>query len=127
MATHSYRIGKREITYETRMRFAITHANKDNLRVLTFANQGRNHYDTREAAEASLAAFRGPQGLPRVLTPEQVASLEAIEVECYGHGDALGTVFGWAKACRWWTVGDDPSVCLVCEHKRDEHADGRED
>jgi hypothetical protein len=94
MTTHSYRIGKREVTYETVMRYAITNIGKDGLRVLTFANQGRNHYDTREAAQASLDLFKGPQGLPRVLTPEQVASLQVTEVECYGHGDSTRTVFG---------------------------------
>lgn len=28
-------------------RYAITHVNKDNMRVLTYANQGRNHFEKR--------------------------------------------------------------------------------
>jgi hypothetical protein len=94
MTTHSYRIGKREVTYETVMRYAITNIGKDGLRALTFDNNGRNHYDTREAAESALAGYKQPHSLPRVLTPEQVASLQVTEVECYDHGDATHTVFG---------------------------------
>jgi hypothetical protein len=76
-----------------RTRYVITHV-KNGLRVLTNANQGRYHFDTREAAQAWLDLFKGDQGLPRVLTPEQVASLRVTETECYDHGDAVRSIFG---------------------------------
>lgn len=75
------------------IRFAITHVGKHGLRTLSLTNQGRYHYDTREAAEKALAHFKQPHGLPRVLTPEQVSTLEVREVECYAHGDAVGIYF----------------------------------
>ena len=34
--------------------FAITHVNKDGMRTLTFANQGRNHYETADKAFAAM-------------------------------------------------------------------------
>lgn len=74
-------------------RYAITHIGKDGLRTLSLRNQGRHHYDTRSAAEKALEVFRGPNGLIKVLTPEQVATLEVRAVQCYDHGDAVGIYF----------------------------------
>jgi hypothetical protein len=70
--------------------FAITHIGRDGLRCLSFPNQGRHHYPTKWEAEKALLEFKGPQGLPKVLTPEQVVTLEVRPVECYDHGDATG-------------------------------------
>lgn len=72
------------------IRYAITHVGKDGLRTLTFANQGRNHYVTREEAEALMALFA--PGLRNVLGAK-TATLEVREVECYDHGDAKGIYF----------------------------------
>jgi len=72
-------------------RFVITHVGKLGLRRLTFAQQGRNTYGTRREAEIDLEAFRGPDGLPRVLTPDEVRTLDIREVDCYaGHHDPVG-------------------------------------
>jgi hypothetical protein len=38
-------------------RYAITHVGNLGLRTLTFANQGQNHYDSLEEAEAALLLF----------------------------------------------------------------------
>lgn len=75
-------------------RYAITHVSrKSGLRVLTFANQGRKHFDTRQEAREHLEALKGPDGLCRVLDPQEFLSLETREVECYDHGDAKGIYF----------------------------------
>lgn len=74
-----------------RTRYAITHVHKNGLRGLTFANQGRNHYDTRAAAYEALGAYMRPgNGLDRVLEPKQFESLRVDTIECYDHGDAVG-------------------------------------
>ncbi len=71
-------------------RFVITHVNdKDGLRRLTFAKDGRDTYETREAADAALVAFRGPRGLPKVLSVAELATLLVLDVECYDHGDPV--------------------------------------
>lgn len=71
--------------------FAITHVNADGMRGLTFANQGRNHHETREAAQAYLDAV-APSLREKVLGA-LADSLEVREVECYAHGDAVGVWF----------------------------------
>lgn len=74
-----------------RTRYAITHVHKGGLRGLSFANQGRNHFDTQqEAAEALLAYMRPEHGLDRVLTPEQFKTLRVDSIICHDHGDAIG-------------------------------------
>lgn len=40
------------------IRYAVTHINKDGQRQLSFANQGRNHYDTFEDAAMMIDAMR---------------------------------------------------------------------
>ena len=72
-------------------KYAITHINKDGMRTLTFANQGRNHYDTMTEAELALLTFK--PGLERVIGAKGVASLEVRPVDCYDHGDAKGVWF----------------------------------
>jgi hypothetical protein len=74
--------------------YAITHVGrKDKLRRLTLGNQGRNHYPTAAKAEDAMSAFQGPDGLCRVLDPQEFLSLEVRPVECYDHGDAVGIYF----------------------------------
>lgn len=72
-------------------RFAITHVNKDSLRQLTFANQGRNHYDTREAAEKAMHCFEGD--LRSKVLGHAANTLEVRPVDCHEHGDAKGIYF----------------------------------
>ena len=72
--------------------FAITHQNRDGCRVLTFANQSRNHYNTRDKAEKALEQLK-VNGLPRIreiLGETGFATLEVREIECYENGDAKG-------------------------------------
>lgn len=72
--------------------FAITHINNEGHRLLSFANQGRNHYDTRELAESKLAAllkYNSEAELKNGFGPN-FSTLAVSEVECYEHGDAKG-------------------------------------
>ena len=71
-------------------RFVISHINdKDGMRRLTFAKQGRDTYPSREEAAAALVAFQGPNGLARVLSPTEVTTLRVDEVDCYHHHDPV--------------------------------------
>ena len=70
--------------------FAISHQNRDGCRVLTFANQSRNHYSTRDKAEKALEQLK-VNGLPRIreiLGETGFATLEVREIESYENGDA---------------------------------------
>lgn len=74
-------------------RFAITHVGREGLRRLTFAMQGRNTHATRAEAEQSLALHRA-NGLDRVLTPKEMATLAVRACECYpGHFDPVRYYF----------------------------------
>lgn len=68
-------------------RYAITHINKDGNRILTFANQGRNHYDTMTEAQLALEMYKPNLGQK---TGVNVETLEVRPVDCYAHGDAIG-------------------------------------
>lgn len=75
-------------------RFVITHVGKYKLRCLTFAQQGRNTYPTRDEAQDALDLYKQPGGLERVLKPAQLATLEVREVDCYpGHFDPAAYYF----------------------------------
>ena len=52
-------------------RYAITHIGRDGLRKLTFANQGRNHYDLLK---------KSPAFTHLELSFEEYATLEALDV-----------------------------------------------
>jgi hypothetical protein len=69
-------------------RYVITHVGNNDLRRLTFAQQGRFTYETQAEAEETLAAFTGPQGFARVLSASELASLEVRPCPCWpGHFD----------------------------------------
>ena len=70
--------------------YAITHVGRDGLRTLTRANQGRNHFETREAAERYLAAMLANNS-PDTL--RDFPQMEVRPVKCYEHGDAVGVYF----------------------------------
>lgn len=79
-------------------RYAITHISKDGLRVLSFPNQGRNHFDTQAEADKFLAALLDPAtNRPHVLRsvygPHYLETIRAQPVPCFDHGDATKTVF----------------------------------
>jgi hypothetical protein len=67
-------------------RYAITHVGNLGLRTLTFANQGQNHYDSLEEAEAALLLF-APSLRAKVLG-DAADTLQVRPVTCYDHGDA---------------------------------------
>lgn len=77
-------------------RYAITHIGRDGLRKLTFANQGRNHYDDQAEAARRLAGFiqNNPvETLQDIYGDQAISTFEVTPVECYDHGDATRTVF----------------------------------
>lgn len=91
MTKRSYMHGGQKIEYETIIRYAVTHINKGGMRQLSLANQGRNHFDTPEAAEKWLAAFVGEHRSR--LSGGRPETLAVRPVECYLHGDAVGIYF----------------------------------
>lgn len=81
---------------ETVIRYVVTHKpeKEGEPRVLSFAAQGRYTYATRGEAEKVRDVFLRPEGLPRVLTPAEVASVEVRSCECWaGHYDPVGIYF----------------------------------
>lgn len=67
-------------------RYVLTHKPKDKPRTLTFPQQGRYTYATRDEAAEALELFR-PDLTTKILK-EDAASLEVRAVECYdGHHD----------------------------------------
>lgn len=73
-------------------RFAITHYDsKSGVRQLTFANQGRNFYATREDAEKAMQLFE-PDLRSKILF-DAANSLEVRAVDCYENGDAKSIYF----------------------------------
>lgn len=71
--------------------YAITHINKDGYRTLTFANQGRNHFNTPEEAENAMRVFE--PGLRDKILGNLADTLQVRPVDCYEHGDAKGIYF----------------------------------
>lgn len=69
--------------------FAITYIGQHGMRTLAFANQGRNHYETREQADEFLELYK-PDLAGRISNHH---SLEVREVTCYDHGDAVSIYF----------------------------------
>lgn len=76
---------------ETVLRFAITHVGRGGLRGLSVDNT----YPTRESAEEAMGAWLKPHGLPRVLTPEQLATVEVRPCPCYLNRQPVGVFFDW--------------------------------
>jgi hypothetical protein len=76
--------------------FAITHINRDGMRTLSSANQGRNHFEKREDASARLYAIlknNSPKTIEQHYGMQAVGTFEVRPVECYDHGDATGIYF----------------------------------
>lgn len=84
------------VAVETVRRFATTHvSDRWGWRRLTLAQQGRETFATRAEGERALAALSGPQGLRRVLSSTECATLAVSEVECWpGHFDPIRIVEG---------------------------------
>lgn len=76
--------------------YAVTHVNKDGMRTLTYANQGRNHCDKREDAERKLAALvqnTTVDRLEQIFGNQALGTFDVREVDCYDHGDAKSIWF----------------------------------
>lgn len=76
-------------------RYAITHINREGFRQLSLTNQGRNHFDTHDAAKTYLVAMiQNNSGKTIADTfgpwPE---TLDVRPVECWDHGDAKAFYF----------------------------------
>jgi hypothetical protein len=76
-----------------KVRYVVTHINKDGLRVLTFANQARHHFEAKKDAEAWIEACRKDPRSMENLFQGRPDTLEVRPVECYESGDAIRTVF----------------------------------
>jgi len=77
----------------TEIRYALTHINRDGMRVLTCQNTGRNHYHAASEAAGYLAAFienNSRKTLVDVFGPQAWGTFRVSAVECYPHGDAAG-------------------------------------
>lgn len=80
-------------------RYAITKIQRDGLRVLALANQGRNHFDTKPEAEQALQAILQNNSADTLKSVYgDLLKMRVDPVECYDHGDAKGTVLGTQKA-----------------------------
>lgn len=76
--------------------FALTHVNEYGHRRLTRANQGRNHFETKEKGEEYLATFlknNSQERLDSVFGKCSAGTFEIRPVLCYHHGDAKGIYF----------------------------------
>lgn len=77
-------------------RYAVTHIATDGVRVLTRANQGRNHFDTRAEAETWMNATKA--SLRAKVLGDGADTLRVLTVTCYDHGDCTRTVFrAWPR------------------------------
>lgn len=71
--------------------YAITHVNKDGFRILTFTNQGRNHFESREAAERKMKPYKAVDSeLRSKILGDLADTLEVWAIKCYDNGDAAG-------------------------------------
>lgn len=75
------------------IRYAITYLAANGLRTLMFANQGRNHYDTKEQADRALLEYVHVGDLRAKVLHDRAGTLEVRPVDCYEHGDAKGIYF----------------------------------
>lgn len=77
-------------------KYAITHINRDGVRQLSWANQGRLHLDRHEDAERKLVDWikhNSPDTLRQVFGPQALGTFEIRPMDCYDHGDAKGIYF----------------------------------
>ena len=76
--------------------YAVTHVNEDGIRQLSYANQGRNHSETKEEAERKLVPFisnNSESQLSSAFGKQALGTFEVRPVECYDHGDAVRIYF----------------------------------
>ena len=74
--------------------YAITHKHRNGFRTLSFANQGRNHFNTREEAVNRLKAMLLNNSKDTLISVYgNIDSFEVRPIECYDHGDAKRIYF----------------------------------
>lgn len=77
--------------------FAVTHVGRDGLRVLSRTAQGRDMFQSREAAEVWMREVlenTPPDTIRQVWGPNALGTFEVRECECWdGHGDPRGIYF----------------------------------
>ena len=78
---------------KTKIRYAITCLDKNDLRVMAYANQGRNLSDTAEDAERTILKWRKNSSENVKMLYGEPDTLEVRPVRCYENGDALQTVW----------------------------------
>lgn len=79
-----------------RLMFAPTYVNKNGMRTLMQGNQGRNHFETHEAAKEWLDAVMENTPREKVVSiwgKQAIDTFEVRQVECYDHGDARSIWF----------------------------------
>lgn len=74
------------------IRYTITAIKSDGLRHMAFDNNGRNTYATQQQAEEMLRNVINNNNAEDV-AKKVGDDLKVMPVECYDHGDAMGTIF----------------------------------
>lgn len=78
-------------------RYVITKVDRDGLRTLATANQGRCHFDTKKAANRHLRAILSNNSTSTLESVfGDVKKMKVLAAPCYDHGDCMRTVFGKA-------------------------------
>ena len=74
--------------------FAITNIKPDGSRGLALANQGRHHFETKEAAEEFLKAILTNNSQDTLKSVYgDISKMRVDPIECYWHGDAKRVYF----------------------------------
>jgi hypothetical protein len=82
---------------KTITRFLLSYVNRDGIRTIFGANQGRNFFDTEGAAQKHMRAVllnNAADKLTSTFGPLVIESLRVTPAECYENGDAFGIYFG---------------------------------
>lgn len=95
------------------IRFVISHINKDGMRTMTYAVQGRNTRGSKKEARGLLRNFlanNAKETLIGIYGSQSIGTFEVSAVECYeGHNDP--------KGCFIQEELNPGQVCLVGELK----------
>jgi hypothetical protein len=78
------------------IRYVLSHINKDGMRVMTSAIQGRHTFGSTVEAEQHLQGFNAnntPENLTQIFGSQALGTFEVSAIECYeGHNDPKGGV-----------------------------------
>jgi hypothetical protein len=79
--------------YKDVIRYVVTYVNRDGMRTLVGAAQGRNTYDTAEQAQKWIDAARKNNSASTLAMFGVPDTLEVRSCLCYHHGDPKGIWF----------------------------------